>query len=229
MKLNLHFLEAEAPLAALRDRLADEATALVDQIDNIVPARLRRQVIDVVIQSVAGEGEGAVISGHCFRHSFVTVSLAVTDTQFAPAMMRGCFRHTLGRQLHFALRQAVFGRPHTLGEALTAHGLAAIFADLVAAAEVPDMSLAPADWPDVMRRAGGDRCSEAYDHAAWFEGSGSLPRGAGDALGYRLAQAFANVHPRAVATGLVEVPAEAVLAHWDEVAAAVLAVRPWGR
>ncbi len=110
MKLNLHFLEAEAPLSALRDQLTDEATALVEQIDNIVPARLRRQFVDVVIQSVAGEDEGT-ISGHCFRHSFVTVSLTITDTHFAHAMALGQFRHTLARQLHLALRWGVLGSP----------------------------------------------------------------------------------------------------------------------
>lgn len=227
MKLQLHFLEAEGSLAALRDQLSDEVIGLVEQIDSFVPARFHRHTIDVVIQSVPEEDEASV-SGACFRRGFITVSVDPKSVRLAADLDAGLFRQILARQLHHAMRWGVWGPAMTLGQTLVHEGLADIFAELVAATERPPWSsaLGEADWPPVIARAEQDLENDRYDHALWFLGTGALPRWAGFALGYRLACQFAEGHPKAVASGLVDVATPAVLAVWNEMTSAVLRVRP---
>ncbi|MFT3673121.1 DUF2268 domain-containing putative Zn-dependent protease [Aestuariivirga sp.] len=227
MRLQLHFLEAEGSLAGLRDQLSDEVIGLVEQIDSFVPPRFHKHTIDVVIQSVPEDG-GASVTGACFRRGFITVSVDPVSFRLAGDLDAGLFRRVLARQLHHAMRWAVWGPAMTLGQTLVYEGLADIFSELVAATESPPWSsaLAPADWPAVIAQAEQDLENDRYDHALWFVGAGALPRWAGFALGYRLACHFAESHPKAVASGLVDVAPPAVLAVWDEMRSVVLRVRP---
>ncbi|MBL8789964.1 MAG: hypothetical protein JNM45_05655 [Rhizobiales bacterium] len=226
MKLNLHFLEAEGSLAGWRDQLGEEATVLVEQIDSIVPARLHGHAVDVVIQYLPQDCvEGLAMGGSCYRRGMVSIALDPDAECFSHNFERGFFRRTLAHELHHSMRWNSCGYGMRLGEALVSEGLADIFSELVSGTETPAWSnaLETDEWPMLLERAEREIDSESYDHGEWFFGTGELPRWAGYTLGYHLACHYAHKNPKAVATGLVDVPAEAVVARWNEMKAAVAA------
>lgn len=114
---------------------------------------------------------------------------------------------TLAHEINHILRWRGPGYGTTLGEALTSEGLAGVF--------VRDLhKSAPEPWEQALEDttaladqviAGWDH---AYDHGAWFFGSGRLPVWAGYTLGYRIVAYHADRSEQDIVT-LTSCPASA--------------------
>lgn len=219
MKLHLHFLEAEGSLAPWRTRLQKQASSVVARIDKVVPPQFHQCAIDVVVQYLPDEAIPELgIGGSCFRRGLVTISLDPDGAGFDDRLVKGAFSSTLAHELHHAMRWGACGYGISLGEALVSEGLADIFSETITGASAPPWSnaLADEDWSATLYRAEAERDDTDYDHAAWFFGTGEQPRWAGYTIGYRLARLYGRLNPEFARTGMIDVPASAVMSVWEQ-------------
>lgn len=222
MQLHIHFLEAEGSLAPWRSLLCQQASAVATCIDKIVLRELHRHPFDVVIQYLPDEVIPELgIGGSCFRRGLVTISLDPGGVGFADRLVQGAFSRALTHELHHAMRWGACGYGHSLGDAIVSEGLADVFADIITCVSTPPWSnaLTADDWKSVLGRAEGEMNDFDYDHAAWFFGTGKLPRWAGYTVGYHLARLYGRTNPEIAMTGMVDVPSSDVLALWPELKA----------
>lgn len=219
MKLHLHFLEAEGSLAPWHDALQNQANSVAARIGEIVPPQFHRQAIDVVIQYLPDETIPELgIGGACFRRGLATISLDPDRADFEDHLAQGVFSGTLAHELHHAMRWGACGYGISLGDALVSEGLADIFSETVTGVSAPPWSnaLAHDDWSVVLAHAEDEKDDLDYDHAAWFFGTGRLPRWAGYSIGYRLARLYGRLNPESAQTGMIDVPASALMTVWPD-------------
>lgn len=114
----------------------------------------------------------------------------------------------LAHELHHAARWRSVGYGTTLREALITEGLACQFESELPDGDVPfyAKALTPAQLEEVRAVATLELDRATYDHAAWFFGSGGLPRHAGYALGFDVVNRYCR-KSGALASGLVAKPA----------------------
>ncbi|MBB3965833.1 DUF2268 domain-containing putative Zn-dependent protease [Rhizobium metallidurans] len=225
MKLNIHFLEAEGSLAPWHAVMKTQADAVADRIDKIVPPEFRRHAIDVVVHYLPDETIPELgFGGSCFRRGLVTINLDPGAPGFEDRLAQGVFGRTLAHELHHAMRWDACGYGFSLGEALVSEGLADIFSETVTGVSAPPWASASINgsWPALLNQA---EHNQDYDHAAWFYGTGELPRWAGYTIGYRLVRLYGQANPEAAATGMVDTSPFAVLAFWAALKAKVLAAK----
>ncbi|MHB0953126.1 MAG: DUF2268 domain-containing putative Zn-dependent protease [Allorhizobium sp.] len=228
MQLQLHFLEAEGSLAPWRSVLQQQADSIVARIGEIVPSRFHRHAVDVVIQYLPDEAIPELgIGGSCFRRGLVTINLDPEAADFEKHLNLGFFSRTLAHELHHAMRWAACGYGFSLGEALVSEGLADVFSEIVTGLSAPPWSnaLIVADWSAIIDQAENELDAHDYDHAAWFFGSGELPRWAGYTIGYHLARLYSRNNQDVARTGMIDVPSSAVLAAWPKLKAEILAAK----
>lgn len=228
MKLNIHFLEAEGALGPWCAALQTQADAVVDRIDEVVFPEFGSHPVDVIIQYLPNETIPELgFGGSCFRRGLVTISLDPGAPEFEAHLARGIFRRMLAHELHHAMRWDACGYGLSLGEAFVSEGLADVFSDTVTGVLVPPWANTSIyrDWAGVLDRAERERDSHDYDHAAWFFGTGELPRWAGYTIGYHLAHLYGQANPEAAARGMIDTSAAAVLTFWGALKANALAER----
>ncbi|AOF90121.1 DUF2268 domain-containing putative Zn-dependent protease [Sinorhizobium sp. RAC02] len=228
MRLNIHFLEAEGALGPWHAALQTQADAVADRIAEIVSPKFGRHPVDVIIQYLPDETIPELgFGGSCFRRGLVTISLDPEASGFEDGLARGIFRRTLAHELHHAMRWDACGYGLSLGEAFVSEGFADVFSCTVTGVSVPPWANTSiyADWAAVLDQAERERDSHDYDHAAWFFGTGELPRWAGYTIGYHLARLYGQANPEAAARGMIDTSAAAVLTFWVALKANALADR----
>lgn len=221
MKLSVHFLEAEGSLAAWHDAFRSQTDSVAQRIDARVPAALRRHPVDIVVQYLPERTIPELgIGGSCFRRGMVTVNVDPGSAHFETHLAQGVFSRTLAHELHHAMRWNACGYGLTLGEALVSEGLADVFAETVTGLSAAPWCHVLRDgqtggaWERILDRAERERGESGYNHAAWFFGTGELPRWVGYTIGYRLACLYRDAHPADASTGMIDAPPDAVLAFW---------------
>lgn len=182
MKLNIHFLEAEGSLSPWRAVMQTQADAVADRIDKTLPPEFQGHPVDVVIQYLPDETIPELgIGGSCFRRGLVTINLDPEVPDFEDRLDQGVFGCTLAHELHHAMRWDAGGYGLSLGEAFVSEGLADVFSETVTGVSAPPWANTSinGDWAAVLDQAEQERDSQDYDHAAWFYGTGELPRWVG--------------------------------------------------
>ncbi|WP_422376437.1 DUF2268 domain-containing putative Zn-dependent protease [Roseibium sp.] len=203
MTWTTHLCNAGGKLNPLKDRI-HEAIALVREK---VEAVARPVSLDVVVQVIPGgviPERGFV--GHTLTGDLVYLTIDPAN-QNLRANMGEPFERMIAHELHHALRFGTVGYGSTLGEALVAEGLAGLFShQLYGNAPEPWEAPETSDL-DHLEAAEAAWDAAAYDHRAWFFGSGDYPRWLGYRLGYRLVEAYLTAHPAQTAASLADAPA----------------------
>ena len=108
------------------------------------------------------------------------------------------------------------GYGRSLGEAFVSEGLADKFSESVTGAlDAPwTHALVDSDWRSLLDHAEREINREDYDHAAWFFGTGNLPRWAGYTIGYRLVSLCSRANPEVAMTGMIDASPSAILTFW---------------
>jgi hypothetical protein len=228
MKLHLHFLEAEGSLAHWRCAIQTQAASVADRISKIVPLEFHRHPVDVVIQYLPDETIPELgFGGSCYRRGLVTINLDPGTTGFEDHLAKGVFDRTLAHELHHAMRWGACGYGQSLGEAIVSEGLADLFSEIATGVSAPPWSnaLTNGDWRTLLDRAERERDRQDYDHAAWFYGTGELPRWAGYTIGYHLARLYNQDAPEVATTGMIDTPSATVLAFWTALRADISAAK----
>jgi hypothetical protein len=118
----------------------------------------------------------------------------------------------VAHEMHHAKRWRNPGYGASLLEAMISEGLADHFAqELLGTERQPWSNAFPMDQTEtLLSRARPEFDSRSYDHARWFfDADPSLPRWTGYTLGYRLVDAYIEVHAGSSASSLVTTPASA--------------------
>ncbi|PKA41553.1 DUF2268 domain-containing protein [Rhizobium sullae] len=228
MKLNLHFLEAEGSLAPWRNAIRAQANSVAARIRAVVPPEFHQRSFDIVIQYLPDEVIPELgFGGSCFRRGLVTINLDPKTADLEAHLVQGVFRRMLAHELHHAMRWGACGYGLSLGEALVSEGLADAFSETITGLSAPPWSSALRDggWCDLLDQAEREQDRQDYDHAAWFFGTGELPRWAGYTIGYRLARLYGQANPEAAAIGMIDAPSSAVLAFLAALRASVSATK----
>lgn len=121
---------------------------------------------------------------------------------------------SISHELHHAVRaNALPHEPKTLGATLISEGLAVQFETEVWGGKPSAWATALTEEQlSVVRDAAATEIgNDHYDHAAWFFGSGHLPRWAGYTLGVHLVGEYLALHPRETAASLVSTPSAVIL------------------
>lgn len=208
----LHWLETEGDLTAVRSQVLTEVAAARTAISHLIePPRL-----DILVQCLPGRVIPEIgMVGHAFRKSLFALTLDPGNPNFSRCLVDGTLQRQIAHEVHHCLRMAGPGYGRTLGEALVTEGLAGQFVTRLFGTPPEPWERAvgrdtlAAHWPDAMVLASSD-----YDHAAWFFGTkdGQYPRWLGYTLGYELVGQWLSSTPGVDGPTLVNVPARTILA-----------------
>lgn len=210
---NLHWLEAEGTLAPWRVKIAAEITAAHEAVAGFVkPPRL-----DILVQRLSGWVIPEIgMVGHAYRPSLFALTLDPDNANFATCVGDGTLRRQVAHEVHHCLRLAAIGWGRNLGDALINEGLAGHFVrQLFASPPEPweravDAGVVPSFFPEE-----GELASTAYDHNAWFFGTGGkLPRWIGYTLGYTIVGRWLETVGDVNGGALVTTAAAEVLSAW---------------
>jgi len=205
----VHWLEAEGELTPWQPAVSLEIDAARQAVARLVC--LPR--LDVLVQRLPGGGIPEIgMVGHAYRKRLFALTLDPANAGFAAAVMDGALRRQVAHEVHHCLRMGAVGYGRTLGEALVSEGLAGQFTRRL-------FGNPPEPWERAvddaaLRAHGPDAAALAatgYDHAAWFFGTGELPRWLGYTLGYAMAGKWLDRMGEVDGTTWVGVPAGAVL------------------
>ncbi|EOY5416345.1 DUF2268 domain-containing putative Zn-dependent protease [Cronobacter turicensis] len=206
----LHWLEAQGDLRDVRDRLAEETDAACQTLANVItPPRL-----DMLVYRAPGQVIPEIgIAGRAYHGALFSMGVDPANPQLCSSLTDGTFRRQILHEVHHCMRMAGPGYGWTLGEALVSEGLAGHFVTWL-------MHSAPEPWECAVERAALTAAGVSsaalndthYDHAAWFFGSGALPRWYGYTLGYEMVAAWLSEAGAPDAEKRISVPAEEVIA-----------------
>lgn len=195
----LHLVNARGQLApheaAIRQAVA-EVEARVAAVT--VPLDL-----DIVISATQAMPEALFVSGHCYEPGVIGLRID-TGQPAAAARLHEALLKTLFHEFHHALRWEGPGYGETLGEALVSEGLAQRFLhEMMVCPPEPFEVAVPDAVCDAWRaRARAEFDDAAYDHDAWFFGTGEMPEWLGYTLGRLMVDRYLARHPEATALGL---------------------------
>ncbi len=209
MDWRVHWLEAEGDLMPWRSAITSEIAAARLAVARLVrPPRL-----DILVQRLAG----AVIPeigmvGHAYRRGLFALTVDPDNPRFAAGLADGALRRQVAHEAHHCLRMGAVGYGRTLGEALVSEGLAGQFTRRL-------FDNAPEPWERAVDGAalrgfvpdGAALGAGRYDHAAWFFGTGALPRWLGYTLGYAMVGSWLERAGEVDGSTWVNVTAETVL------------------
>ena len=135
------------------------------------------------------------VGGYSPSHDRVFIAVDPEHSSFEEHFERN-FISILGHELHHCARWMMPGYGTTLKEAIVSEGLACHFETELCDGTVPFYAqcLDNQEQIQVLTEFENSCNSPAYDHAAWFYGSGYLPRQAGYSLGFAIVAAYIAVH-----------------------------------
>lgn len=119
-------------------------------------------------------------------------------------------RSTLAHELHHVVRWQKTGYGETLLKAIISEGLAAHF-DIAINSTKPkqwDTALNGTTLSKYQKIAEVDFDNTEYNHQEWFYGTGSIPRWAGYAIGYKMVDEYIKSHEIINQKDLVYLPAK---------------------
>lgn len=202
---SLHLVNARgqlSPCAAVIARACAEAEA---RFAAVAPPL----ALDIVASAVAAGNEALYVTGNCYEPGVIGLRIGVT--QFRPeAALHQDVLKVLFHELHHALRWEGPGYGATLGEALVSEGLAQRFLhEMMDVPPEPFEHAVPAETCEAWRRAAFLSFDDgAYDHDAWFFGTGRQPNWLGYTLGRHMTDRFLARHPQETALSLAHAEAE---------------------
>ncbi len=202
--LHLHLLDARGALSTLRDWVCTTLTTTHDK----AAAHLPLGPLDAVVQAgrhVIPE-KGHV--GHAPGPGVIFVTLD-PDNSALHADASQSLARMFAHELHHAARWDGPGYGRSLGEALVSEGLAGCFVrEMFGPPPEPWEALPLATIRAHISHAAQHWNDHSYDHAAWFFGSGDLPRWLGYSLGTALVAHHITLHPGTDAANLAHAPAD---------------------
>lgn len=182
----IYFETGNAVLEARKSALlADLRAALLAS-----QQRLSLNGVALLVNTRAVASDAGGLSAVALPRKQIELSLAIE----APAAQSLTF--ALARAALQARRLADLGAPVTLAEHLVFEGLALAFATEVSGLTSPEtQSIGATAYADVQARALAELDAPLTERARWFDGSGELPRHAGDTLGHDAVQRYLALHP----------------------------------
>ncbi|ALB62594.1 FIG00553987: hypothetical protein [Cronobacter condimenti 1330] len=184
----LHWLEAQGDLTAYRAKIAEECAAAYHTLAKVMtPPRL-----DILVHRAPGQVIPEIgMAGRAYHGALFSVGIDEDNPQFSMSLTDGTLRRQILHEVHHCLRMAGPGYGWTPGEAMVSEGLAGQFVAWL-------MGSKPEPWECALNSAAfaavpvssATLADARYDHAAWFFGSGSLPRWFGYTLGYEMVAAW---------------------------------------
>lgn len=206
----IRYLNARGALDGYKDRIE----AALNEVAQRAAQVAEPIVLDIVVRSLRNR----VIpeTGHVgFAPGIGMMMLTIDpDNPNLADNMGEPLERMMAHELHHAMRWESVGYGTTLGEVLISEGLAGRFAQELYGGdgELWERAVRREDLGVFAVLAQAHANETDYDHAAWFFGSGGLPRWVGYTLGWEVVGAFINSHPGSTASGLVDAPAEPLLA-----------------
>ncbi len=211
MDWRLHWLEAEGDLGPWRERIALDVHTAWEAVSRV----LQTSPVDILVQRLSGGVIPEIgMGGHAYRKGLLALTLDPDNQHFATCLKEGSLRRTLVHEVHHCMRMGAVGYGRTLGEALVSEGLAGQFTGWL-------LGTPPEPWEcavdqDALRIQQPDASvlsDPAYDHNAWFFGSGGQrPRWLGYTMGFAIAGKWLLEAGAVAGSTWVNVPAETVLA-----------------
>ncbi|KAB0876199.1 DUF2268 domain-containing putative Zn-dependent protease [Cronobacter muytjensii] len=184
----IHWLEAQGDLSDYRARIHDETAAAYETLAAIMmPPRL-----DILVHRAPGQVIPEIgLAGRAYHGALFSMGIDPHNPHLTSSLTDGTLRRQILHEVHHCMRMAGPGYGWTPGEALVSEGLAGQFVTWL-------MGSAPEPWERALESAAltaapvsvaalGDT---RYDHAAWFFGTGALPRWYGYTLGYEMVGAW---------------------------------------
>ncbi|WP_395662863.1 DUF2268 domain-containing putative Zn-dependent protease [Aestuariivirga sp.] len=209
----LHLVNARGQLASCADVILS-ACAEAEARVGAVTAPL---ALDIVIRATEAMPEALFVSGHCYEPAVIGIGIDLTQPHTEERLRHELLK-SLFHEFHHALRWDGPGYGDTLGEALVSEGLAQRFLhEMMNCPPEPSEVAVPDDVCEAWRGealAGFD--DAAYDHAAWFFGTGDMPNWLGYTLGRRIVDRYLQSHPQATALSLAHMEAVVFRAMLEE-------------
>ncbi|NHV88755.1 DUF2268 domain-containing protein [Cronobacter dublinensis] len=184
----LHWLQAQGDLRDYRDRITDETTAACETLATVMtPPRL-----DILVHRAPGQVIPEIgLAGRAYHGALFSMGIDPDNPHLLSSLTDGTLRRQILHEVHHCLRMAGPGYGWTPGEALVSEGLAGQFVTWL-------LGSLPEPWERALDRAALTAAPVSvaaldgapYDHAAWFFGTGTLPRWYGYTLGYHMAGAW---------------------------------------
>lgn len=177
---HIHFADARGRLQPWRSQIEAAIMRTQQRVSEYVPV----DDVDIVVQEsewvIHQRGHvGYAPSGWLVHMSFDPTSDAFESNLGEP------LERTLAHEINHVLRWRGPGYGATLGEALTSEGLAGVFVRQL-------FDTPPEPWEEPLESASAlsDEVqrgwTKAYDHDAWFFGTGRYPAWAGYRVGYQV-------------------------------------------
>lgn len=175
-----HFADARGRLKPWRGSIE----AAIARTHQRVTARVAVEQLDIVVQDSPRVIRERGHVGSAPNGWLIYLSFDPELDAFEPSLGEPLER-TLAHEINHILRWRGPGYGTTLGEALTSEGLAGVFVrDLFGAPPEPwESALEDASALADQVVAGWD---QAYNHGAWFFGTGQYPAWAGYTIGYQI-------------------------------------------
>jgi hypothetical protein len=201
----LHLVNARGQLASCADVILS-ACAEAEARVGAVTAPL---ALDIVIRAMQAMPEALFVNGHCYEPAVIGIGIDLTQPHSGERLRHQLLK-TLFHEFQHALRWDGPGYGDTLGEALVSEGLAQRF--LHEMMDCPPEPFEVAVPDDVCETWRGDALAgfddAAYDHAAWFFGTGDMPNWLGYTLGRRMVDRILARHPQHTALSLAAADAQ---------------------
>ena len=205
----IHYLNAQGALDDYKDRIDAALKELARRAEQVAEPI----VLDIVVRSL----RNLVIPeiGHVgFAPGIGVLMLTIDpDNPNLADNMGEPLERMMAHELHHAMRWETVGYGTTLGEALISEGLAGRFAQELYGGdgELWERAVSREDLGEFAELAKARANDTDYNHAAWFYGSGDLPRWVGYTLGWEVVGDFLRRHPGSTASGLADTPADKIL------------------
>ncbi len=205
----IHYLNSRGALNGYKDEIDSAFRELARRAERVADPI----VLDIVVRSLRNRVIPEI--GHVGFAPGIGVLMLTIDPD--NPNLADNLGEPLGRmmahELHHAMRWETVGYGTTLGEVLISEGLAGRFAQELygGEGELWERAVSRKELGAFAERAAVHANDTAYDHAAWFFGSGDLPRWVGYTLGWEIVGDHLQSHPGATASGLAGAPADKIL------------------